>query len=156
MVWVRVDNRLVHGQVIESWLPFTHARVLLVVNDALAQDPLRQEIMRLAIPSGVRILFTGLADAGAFVKNHINETVLALFVDCQDAQTAYERGFLFDSLNVGNLHYGPGKRQVCAHVAVSREDEKCLFAFENAGVELDFRCLPSDSLERPASFGGGS
>ena len=46
MPFVRVDNRLVHGQIIESWLPFTRARMILVVNDELAADYLRQEIMR--------------------------------------------------------------------------------------------------------------
>lgn len=50
MTFVRIDNRLVHGQIIETWLPFTRARTIVVANDELAADPLRQEIMSLAIP----------------------------------------------------------------------------------------------------------
>ncbi len=61
MAFVRVDNRLVHGQIIETWLPFTRARSIVVVNDELASDFLRQEIMSLAIPAGVHIEFVQVA-----------------------------------------------------------------------------------------------
>ena len=44
-MWFRVDNRLIHGQVIEGWLPYTGAAHLIVANDALAEDLLRQQIM---------------------------------------------------------------------------------------------------------------
>ena len=55
MRFVRIDNRLVHGQVIETWLPHTRAGMIVVVNDELSGNMLRQEIMSLAIPDGVEI-----------------------------------------------------------------------------------------------------
>ena len=146
MAFVRVDNRLVHGQIIETWLPFTHARTILVVNDALSADFLRQDIMSLAIPAGVRIEFLPLADLTGFLaRNPLDaEDALILFASCRDARVAYERGFDFGNLNLGNLHYAPGKRQVCPHVALSKEDESCLDFFRDRGVRLDYRCVPSD------------
>ena len=45
MFWVRVDNRLIHGQVVEAWVPYVGAHSILVGNDDLAQDELQQEIM---------------------------------------------------------------------------------------------------------------
>ncbi len=146
MAFVRVDNRLVHGQIIETWLPFTHARTILVVNDELAADYLRQEIMSLAIPAGVRIEFLMVADIMGFLaRNPLDaEDALILFSGCRDARAAYERGLGFGSLNLGNLHYAPGKKQVCPHVALSKEDETCLDFFRDKGVRLDYRCVPSD------------
>jgi PTS system mannose-specific IIB component len=146
MAFVRVDNRLVHGQIIETWLPFTHARAILVVNDALAGDFLRQEIMSLAIPAGVRIEFLPVADLAPFLgRNPLEaEGALILFASCRDARVAYEKGFGFGNLNLGNLHYAPGKKQVCPHVALSKEDESCLDFFRDNGVRLDYRCVPSD------------
>ena len=52
-MWFRVDNRLVHGQVIEAWLPYTGAKHLVVANDELATDLLRRQIVELAIPQRV-------------------------------------------------------------------------------------------------------
>ncbi|MHC1710606.1 MAG: PTS sugar transporter subunit IIB [Solidesulfovibrio sp.] len=147
MSFVRIDNRLVHGQIIESWLPVTRARMIMVVNDELAADYLRQEIMSLAIPSGVRILFLPVDDLMSFMsRNPLDaEDALVLFSSCRDAQSAYEQGFGFANLNLGNMHYAPGKKQVCPHVALSKEDESCLDFFRDQGVRLDYRCVPGDT-----------
>jgi len=149
MAFVRVDNRLVHGQIIETWLPFTLARRIVVVNDELAADPLRQEIMSLAIPGGVDIAFLAVAElAGYFGRAPLDfGEALILFASCRDAQAAYEHGFDFANLNLGNLHYAPGKRQVCPHVALSKEDESCLDFFRDKGVRLDYRCVPGDPAQ---------
>ncbi|QAZ67890.1 PTS sugar transporter subunit IIB [Solidesulfovibrio carbinolicus] len=149
MAFVRIDNRLVHGQIIETWLPFTHASRIVVVNDDLAADHLRQEIMSLAIPDGVAIVFLPVADlAGYFSHAPLDlPEALILFASCRDAQVAYEYGFDFANLNLGNLHYAPGKRQVCPHVALSKEDESCLDFFRDKGVRLDYRCVPGDPAQ---------
>ena len=60
MLWFRIDNRLVHGQVIEAWLPYLEAGRLLVVNDAIADDQLQQSIMSLAVPHKVKVEFLPL------------------------------------------------------------------------------------------------
>lgn len=153
MFWVRVDNRLVHGQIIETWLPFTGARLLVVANDQLAADALQQEIVSLAIPGSVKAVFLSVEEVGgalealmARAKVRLTET-LVLFATCNDARRAYEGGVDFSSVNIGNLHYGPGKRQLAAHVAVSAEDENCLRYFDKQGVALDFRCVPNEPVQ---------
>jgi PTS system mannose-specific IIB component len=151
MYWVRIDNRLVHGQIIETWLPFTGARLLVVANDELAGDEMQQEIMALAIPHSVEVAFVHVPQVDEFLR-HRNRTyaardILVLFANCKDVLRAYEEGLALDSLNVGNLHYSPGKKQVCAHVALSSEDVSCLRFFSKKGVELDFRCVPNDSIQ---------
>ena len=150
MLWVRIDNRLVHGQVIETWLPYTKARTIIVVNDDLAADPLRQEIVKLAIPQEVDIIFSSIEDSLFYVKRRLNrleESLFILFATCEDARLAYEKGLDFDFLNLGNLHYGPGKKQVCAHIALSQEDISCLKFFTRKGVKLDFRCVPHKPVQ---------
>ena len=146
MAFVRIDNRLVHGQIIETWLPFTRARTIVVVNDDLAGDFLRQEIMSLAIPGGVRIEFVAVDGLLPFMARQPLESddFLILFSNCRDARLAYEHGFGFTLLNLGNLHYAPGKKQVCPHVALSADDETCLDFLRDKGVRLDYRCVPSD------------
>ncbi|MDD2219358.1 MAG: PTS sugar transporter subunit IIB [Desulfoplanes sp.] len=151
MIWVRIDNRLVHGQVIETWLPYTKARAIMVVNDDLADDPLRQEIMYLAIPHDVELLFSRVAGAGEALlraeESLKNTHILVLFATCSDARNAYTHGLSFSQLNVGNLHYSPGKKQICDHVAVGSDDISCLDFFSRRGVTLDFRCVPNKPVQ---------
>ncbi len=151
MFWTRVDNRLVHGQVIESWLPFTGATLLVVANDELAGDILQQEIMSLAIPHEVQPHFVRIDRLAQLLKKLARQNgrtdILLLFASCQDARLAYQSGVGFHSINIGNLHYGPGKKQLCNHVAISADDESCLDFFSEMGVEIDFRCIPSAPVQ---------
>lgn len=150
MFWVRVDNRLIHGQVIETWIPFTRARVLMVVNDELAGDAVRQEIMGLAVPQGVEVVFSTVNDCIDLIRHRFKQRLSSLFIlfaRCSDARLAFEKGLAFDTINIGNIHYGPGKKQICPHIAVSKDDSACLNFFSRKGIGLDFRCVPHKQIQ---------
>lgn len=151
MILVRIDNRLIHGQIIETWLPYTGARLVLVANDELAHDVLQQEIMSLAIPQTVDSTFVHVEAVSEaldnFGKSGEGNDVIILFSSCSDARRAFDAGFGFDVLNIGNVHYSPGKKQVSPNVALSDEDEGCLRHLNKKGVELDFRCVPNDQVQ---------
>ena len=146
MAWFRIDNRLVHGQVIEGWLPYLNAGYLIVANDALASDELQQQIMRLAIPGRVWVSFVPVNLAKPIYDKLEGERRSSLFLlaTCQDGVRLVEQGVTIPLLNVGNMHYAHGKRQLCAHVAISDEDAACLEFFRRRGTLLDFRCVPTD------------
>ncbi|MDL2272340.1 PTS sugar transporter subunit IIB [Desulfovibrio sp. OttesenSCG-928-I05] len=148
MMWFRVDNRLIHGQVIETWLPYIGASRLVVCSAALAADPFRRQIMLLAVPSRITVDFctlTALLDM--YVADDPSRRTLVLFAGCDDARAAFDFGVSFTSLNIGNVHYAPGKTQVCAHVALSEKDAEHLAYLRDRGVALDFRCVPNDKTQ---------
>ncbi|WP_320170107.1 PTS sugar transporter subunit IIB [Maridesulfovibrio sp.] len=150
MQWVRIDNRLVHGQIIETWLPYTHARHIIVVDDSVADDSLQQQIMSLAIPQSVTCSFSRVEDLNArlmAVPCEQRGSMIILFSSCADVRRALEAGFSFNSVNIGNIHYGPGKKQISPSVALSSDDESCLHYFKGRGIELDFRCVPNDPVQ---------
>lgn len=148
MMWFRVDNRLIHGQIIESWLPYTRASRLVVCSPELMADPLQQQIMLLAIPSRVKVDFVSFDGLLPLYKEDSpQDKTLVLFANCDDARIAFEAGVRFRALNIGNLHYGPGKTQVCPHVALSEEDKDCFALFGKEGVAFDFRCVPGDKTQ---------
>lgn len=147
VILARIDNRLIHGQIIETWLPHTRASVVIVANDELAVDDLQQEIMSLAIPQTVESLFVSVDRIAGVIGDLTGSSVIVLFSSCSDAKRAFETGFGFDVLNIGNVHYSPGKRQISPSVALSDEDESCLKHLLRKGVELDFRCVPNDPVQ---------
>ena len=151
MTLVRIDNRLIHGQIIETWLPYTGAKTVIVANDGLAGDDLQQEIMALAIPQTVSSVFCSIEALAGEVDQLLNDkdagSVMVLFSSCPDAKRAFEYGFDFESLNIGNVHYSPGKKQISPSVALSDDDESCLKLLSRKGVELDFRCVPNDPVQ---------
>lgn len=151
MQWVRIDNRLIHGQIIETWLPYTHAKYLFVANDEAAKDSLQQQIMSLAIPQSVNCVFSDVESLPGAI-NSLNSTAdhlsyLILFSSCNDVKRALDKGLSFNALNVGNIHYSPGKKQISPSVALNSEEESCLRYFLDIGIELDFRCVPNDPVQ---------
>jgi mannose/fructose/N-acetylgalactosamine-specific phosphotransferase system component IIB len=149
-MWVRIDNRLVHGQIIEAWVPHIQAKEIWVVNEELFHDRLRQEIMSLAIPQGVEIRFfppSSVAEEAEHIPEREGRELLILFSSCNDARQAHERGFHFRVINIANIHYGPGKTQLCDHVALSVDEINCLTYFDRQGVSLDFRCVPNKPVQ---------
>ncbi|MEG2172159.1 MAG: PTS sugar transporter subunit IIB [Desulfovibrionaceae bacterium] len=146
MSWFRVDNRLVHGQIIEAWLPYTGAKHLIVANDTLAKDGIRQQIISLAIPQRIGVHFISLQQLPETLFSCSKGTAFVLMADCQDAAHVFATGVCMDVLNVGNLHYGPGKKQVLPHVALSDADVTDLKYLVAHHVTLDFRCVPSETL----------
>ncbi len=144
--WFRIDNRLIHGQIIEAWLPHLGFERLVVVNDELAADKIQQQIMQLAIPSRICVDFLPVSvTKERYSSLKILETnALFLFANCQDVVRLLGPDITIPSVNVGNMHYGPGKRQLCMHVAASEDDLVCLMHLRQKGVQLDFRAVPDD------------
>lgn len=145
MTWFRVDNRLIHGQVIEAWLPYTNARRIIVVNDGLKENPEQQIIISLAVPEKVELFFCGVAEFAQTWENFATDS-LVLFANCLDAFLAFEDGVRFETLNVANLHYSPGKKQLCVHIALDEKEEHYLTYLKEHNVKLDFRCVPGEVI----------
>jgi len=97
---VRVDNRLVHGQILEAWIPYLKASCIAVVDDQVASDFFQETVIRMAVPREVQVLISGLeefAEAHSFTQGHGKKTIL-LFSTVFSALTVYRLGFRFAKL----------------------------------------------------------
>lgn len=141
----RIDSRLVHGQVATQWCREVGANMILVVNDAAAENRLRQELMHMATPAHVSLQFmtveNGCADIGKFSKR---QKVLLVCAKPQDVLLLIENGIQIPKVNVGNLNAGEGKRQLTISVAVDKEEEEALKKIKSLGIEVEFRSVPAD------------
>ncbi|MFA5756529.1 MAG: PTS sugar transporter subunit IIB [Smithellaceae bacterium] len=104
---VRVDNRLVHGQNLEGWVPFVEARCITVVDDNSASDFFCETVIRMAVPSDIEVNICSVDDFAAnyaYVRGSGKKTIV-LFGRIADALKAYEQGFHFEALNIGNIYH---------------------------------------------------
>jgi PTS system mannose-specific IIB component len=154
---VRVDNRLIHGQVLEAWVPFVHARRIVVVDDAAAGDPLQRSILELATPREIRLEIVSIDEAvGMFNHQSFDDGhCLVLFAGPCEAYQAYQRGFRFGALNVGNVHFAAGKTRVSQSVCCDAEELSVLRALAKAGVQVEVRSVPRDASKFITADGDG-
>jgi PTS system mannose-specific IIB component len=150
---VRVDNRLVHGQVLEAWLPALGAHGILVADDEAAGNVLARSAMSLAIPPGVSFQVVKLATAAELLqpggKGPQAARTLVLLRDVRDAVSLHDAGVPLPTLNLGNVHFGAGRRQVAPSVFLDAGEVAALKKLAEQGTRVEVRAVPS---EPPLTF----
>ena len=69
---VRIDDRLIHGQVVTAWLKYYPSDVIVIVDDGVAKDALMQRVLRAAAPKGSTVVAKSIADTIAFLNDDAN------------------------------------------------------------------------------------
>lgn len=146
IVLVRVDNRLIHGQILESWIPSVRADCIVVANDELAKITFQKVLMESAVPKGIKVAIGTIEEMARYLRSDEvgDRRILLLFADPQDALQAHRLGVDFVELNLGNLHGGKDKKRLSCTVALNNDDIKQLQALEDEGVKVVLQCVPSD------------
>ena len=141
---VRVDNRLIHGQVVEAWLPDLKISRILVADDSAAGSALTRAAMGLAVPQAVKVEIAPLSSADFAGAAASPERVLVLLRDVAAALRARELGLPIDALNLGNIHFAPGRVQVNASVYLSPAELVALRALAASGAAVEVRAVPKE------------
>ena len=142
---VRVDDRLLHGQVLGAWVPDTGADHLVVVSDKAAGDSFESAVMASCSCGDLKVEVCGVSAAvEQFLAGAYEEGKIILIVsDLADARKLYDGGVRFNSLNIGNIHHGElNGRTLTRSVVVNEDDESFIESFIADGIEIDIRGLP--------------
>ncbi|MEY8436773.1 PTS sugar transporter subunit IIB [Atopobiaceae bacterium 24-176] len=149
LVHVRIDSRLLHGQVATNWARSVGCNRIIVVSDAVAHDDLRKSLIVEAAPPGVKANVTTIAQ---FVKCYNDPRfgdvkALVLFENPEDALAVEEAGVPLAHINVGSLAHSAGKTMISQAIAVSEEDVQAFIALCDSGTTFDTKKVPSDGGE---------
>jgi len=149
IVLSRVDDRLIHGQVVEGWLPVIQAERIVVVSDRSAQDSFQKSLMRLAVPDGIAVDVLTVTEAVVSLPKVAgsSERVLVLLAGVDELFRLSQAGFDLKRVNLGGLHDAPGRVMVLPHIALSPEERGWLTVLIKKGLVVDTKALPRDSLE---------
>lgn len=144
---VRIDFRLIHGQVVTQWVKVSGANRIVIVNDALAADDFMGDIYRMAAPSGIAVDIMTVEDACTSWKADGLGAgkVLVLFKSAEDALAAREGGFAFDDAQVGGLGGDKGRVAAPCGIAFNRDDVTTLRALASAGVRVHIHVVPTQT-----------
>lgn len=144
----RIDNRLIHGQVATQWNSSVGSNLILVANDKVAGDKMRQSLMDMAAPSGVATRYFTIDKTIEIIHKATDRQ--KIFIICEnptDVLRLVEGGVPIKKVNIGNMHMSEGKRQVATSVAVDETDVEAFLALQKKGVELEIRRVPTMQKE---------
>jgi len=146
MSWAlhRVDDRLIHGQVVVAWGQRLHPDRMWVVDDASAANAWERDLLTSAVPD-VDIHVYTVAEA---VERHGAEQTargkaFLLVRDLHTALALVEGGAAIDKFNLGGLHYAPGKAKVNEYIYLDDDDRAAAQSLLQRGVALDVQDVPA-------------
>ena len=148
---VRVDDRLIHGQVVAIWLKALNAKRIVIVDDKTARDEFLREILMLAAPAGVPVEVHDVAAGTERVRELVTDPE-PVFVIVRSPLTALrirEAGVDFPLLNVGGIGAGPGRKPLYRNISASPEEVQAMRRLEEMGTRVELRIVEN---VRPVMF----
>ncbi|WP_034551150.1 mannose/fructose/sorbose PTS transporter subunit IIB [Carnobacterium funditum] len=144
---VRIDDRLIHGQVATVWTKTLKINRILVVSDEVAKDTLRKTLLKHAAPSDGTANVITIDKMIAIYQNPQFDIFKAmlLFTNPHDVKRVVEGGVKFNSVNIGGMSFSAGKRMITNAVAVNAQDVEDFNYLNEQGIELEIRKVASDS-----------
>ena len=137
VVFYRIDDRLIHGQVMTGWSKVYDARQIIVVDDATAANSFLCQVMRMSVPKdmevkictvqeGLREILNDPPDMRTIVLTKTPSVMLALL----------EGGAPMKELNLGGMGYLPGRKAILRNIQISPEELEQLQAISAKGVHV--------------------
>lgn len=144
---VRVDNRLLHGQVLEAWIPALKICRVVVADEEVASNSLVFSAMSLCLPPGLMAEVLPVAGLSLPELALSKEPTLLLVREVEALVRAQEQGLeasLAPRINVGNVHFAEGRRPVTPSVYLSQEEIRTLSDMAKAGFRIEVAALPTE------------
>lgn len=146
---LRVDHRLLHGQVAFSWTQELGVDCILIANDDVPNNEIRKTAMKLAKPQGVKLVIKSISDSIKALKSGVTDKY-KLFIVVESVADAYSLATAYpqiDHINLGGTKPADGTKQISKAINVTNEDESKLKELVNQGCEIEIRQVPNDKKE---------
>lgn len=144
---VRVDHRLLHGQVAFSWTNGVGADCILVASDMVVNDDVWKTTLRLGKPSGVKLVMKNMADSIEAINSGKTDKYKLIIVvqSIKEAKQLLDGCPSIKSINLGNTKESKTTTQVSKQVFLEEEEKTILKELINRGIECEIRALVDDS-----------
>lgn len=143
---IRVDDRLLHGQVAFLWTKSLAVQKIIIANDNAANDEFLKMTLGLAKPMGVELEIVDVKQGTEIVRSEIatSKIVMVVINNLKDAKTILDSVKEIKSLNLGGLRERPGSTRYSHSVTLTQEDVQICKDLIKNGIEVEIRMVPED------------
>lgn len=147
---IRIDDRLLHGQVAYSWKAKLGYNAIVIVSDEAAKDDLRKATLKMCTPPDVKLATRSVKDAAVLLKNE-KLKAMKVFVICPDPKTVFELVQLIEErpvVNLGSIQMHEGSSLFSKAVYLTDEDIAYLDKIEEHGLTIEVQEVPETSMQK--------
>ena len=143
---VRIDERLIHGQVSTMWTNHLRADRIVVVDDAIVANDIEKEVLIMAKPTSLKLSILTVKGASMRMNNgqYQDERIFLIVKRPQTLAGLLSNHVKFDEINVGNMSSKLHSQQITKSIAVTDDDVSAFKEINSYGVKIIAQMVPND------------
>ena len=142
---LRVDDRLIHGQVVAGWARPLGIESLILVSDEICEDEWACNAYKLAIPEGIGFSCVGIKQCVTIIKKQGDKKVMVIVASVREAYDLLKQGLDVKEVNIGGLGYKEGTREIAPYIFLSPADIAAVVRLFHMGIKVIGKQLPNSS-----------
>ena len=148
IVNVRMDERLIHGQVAGIWAPSLHTQRIIVINDEAAADTLQTSYLRMAAPTSMRLSVLPVESAAKNIRSgkYGKQRLFLVFKNPTDVLRYLKAGGKLTHVNVGNMSYKEGSKDITKSIKVLDEEIDVFESIAAMDINVTAQLVPNDPV----------
>ena len=142
----RIDDRLIHGQVVTAWIKQYPINRILIIDDELSKNKLMGRIYKAAAPVGIEVVIMNQDMAEGFIKETLvpKENLMILVKVPQVLEGLISKGIAINKVILGGMGAKPGRKTFNKNVSANEEETGCFKRMIEGGVEIYYQLVPND------------
>lgn len=145
IVLARIDDRLIHGQVMTAWMKTRPAKRILVIDDKVAADAFMIEVIELAAPTGVKVDVYSCDQAIEALKDGMDTPTILLAKVPDTYKRLLDGGIALGEINLGGMGMAPGRKTLYKNIAASEVERSVMKGFLAQGIDIKIQIIPSEN-----------
>lgn len=144
----RIDDRLIHGQIVMAWTKTIEVKRIVVINDKVAADAIRKMLLETVAPPGIKVSVLSVKDGIAKLQDgsFADQNIMILFTNPTDVLAIKSAGVAINTVNIGGMGFSQGKKQLTKTVSVDDADIDAFRKLNSLGCSLQIQVVPNDSV----------
>jgi mannose/fructose/N-acetylgalactosamine-specific phosphotransferase system component IIB len=144
----RIDDRLIHGQVVLGWAKYLGSDLVILCDDEVAQNDWEKELYLSCVPNDLEARIMNIRDASDFLNNGSPEKrkIIVLIKSPATLRQFIESGYIPERVNIGGMHYGENRKKILPYVFLSDEDISDLKVCHQKGISIYCQDVPNAKI----------
>ena len=142
IIFVRVDDRLIHGQIVQAWLPELNVDEVLIPCAKHRQHLLNKNLLRLSLPYEYDLTVLDSHACVQYARNS-KKRIFALVGTLQELADLIQDGLQIKSVNIGGMHFKDNAQKIAENVFLDEDDRRWLKVINGLGIRIETRAVPN-------------
>lgn len=147
IVLTRIDDRLIHGQVMTAWLGHVKGNMIMVIDDVVEKDSFLKMVLKSSVPNNIKLGIFGVDTAVQTIQEGFDPTdrVIILVKYPETLYRMNNKGINFDSINIGGMAMSADRKKLFRNIAASEEEKEMLKEMQEKGIEITVQIVPTNT-----------